>query len=241
MKALILAAGYATRLYPLTINIPKPLLMVGPKPMIEHIIDRVMEIPSVDEIFIVTNDKFFTTFVEWSNGFAKRLPVKVLNDGTTTNDNRLGAVGDIEFVIKAEDIDDDFLVIAGDNLFDFSLAKIDGFFNEKKASLLAVYDLKDKSLLAKKFGVVELDKNHKVIGFEEKPAHPKTSLTATACYLLTRKDVKELSRCVQEIHPDNLGDFIKWLSVKKAVYGFVPEGFWCDIGSHEQLALVREK
>lgn len=241
MKALILAAGYATRLYPLTENTPKPLLMIGPKPMVEHIIDRLKEIPEIDELFVVTNAKFYSTFVEWANNFEAPFPVKIINDGTTSNEDRLGAVGDIAFVIEHEKITDGLISVAGDNLFTFNLGKMFEFFKEKKGSALALYDLKDPALLANKFGVVEIDSDNKVIGFEEKPDNPKTSLTATACYMLTSEDVQELLRCKKEIKPDNLGDFIKWLSAKKNVYGYIPEGEWIDIGGHDELKEVQAR
>ena len=241
MKALILAAGYATRLYPLTKDRPKPLLQIGPKLMIEHIIDRITEVPAVDELFVVTNAKFYSHFTEWAKAFKARFPVKIINDGTMSNEDKLGAVGDIAFVIECEYITGELLSVAGDNLFTFSLAKMYTFFRKKKGSVLALYDLGDPMKLAKLFGVVEIDRNSKVVGFEEKPAKPKTSLTATACYMLTAVDVKELLRCRQELKPDNLGDFIKWLSERKDVYGYIPEGAWTDIGGHKELEEERKR
>ncbi len=239
MKALILAAGYATRLYPLTKETPKPLLPVGGIPMIEHILFRIVEVPEVDEVFIVTNDKFYSQFREWSGSYRSKKRIKVINDGTKSNEDRLGAIGDIDFVIKQQKVKDDLLVIAGDNLFEFSLVHLNNFFKERGTSVIAACDLLEKSRLAKKFGVVETDKNMKIVGFEEKPAEPKTTLAATACYIFTKDDVVELERCIAEHHkPDNLGDFIKWLSERKHVHGFIFSERWFDIGSHDQYEEV---
>jgi len=241
MKAIILAAGYATRLYPITLDIPKPLIMVGEKLMVEHILSKIEEVDEVSDVFIITNDKFYQKFVEWSKDFKYSKPLKILNDGTKSNEDRLGAIGDIHFVVEKEKINDDLMVIAGDNLFEFSLADLTEFFKNKNASVVAVYDLVEKEKLAKKFGVVELDENSRVIGFEEKPEHPKTSLTSTACYIFTKKGLGLLERCIRENKkPDNLGDFIKWLSEREHMYGFVFKERWFDIGGHEQLEEVRK-
>ncbi|MBI4149964.1 nucleotidyltransferase family protein [Candidatus Woesearchaeota archaeon] len=234
MKALILAAGYATRLHPLTENTPKPLLSVAGTPMIEHILHRVQEVASVDEVFVVTNNKYYPQFVSWKKKFSYPKPITILNDGTMSNEDRLGAVGDIHFVIQKQKINDELMVIAGDNLFEFSLLELERFFRQKKASVIALSE-QPKDVLAKKLGVVEIDQTGKIAGLEEKPAEPKTNLANTACYIFTRKNVKALERCIAENKkPDNLGDFIKWLSERECVYGFVFKERWFDIGSHEQ-------
>ncbi len=236
MKAIILAAGYGTRLYPLTVDTPKPLLDIGGKPLIEHILIRVAEIPGVDEIVIVTNDKFYDVFMEWQEAYNSKISIKVLNDGTSSNEDRLGAIGDIDFAVKNENIDDDVLVVAGDNLFDFSLVHLHDFFRKKKASVVALNDLKEKEKAAKKFGVAEIDNDQRIVGFEEKPEFPKSSLASTACYFFTKSDLEELEKCIRERRkPDNLGDFIKYLSSKKHVYGYIFTEKWFDIGSYEHL------
>lgn len=241
MKAIILAAGYATRLYPLTLDMPKPLLQVGDKKMAEHIMDKIEEVDAIDEVFVVTNNKFFEHFNTWSKKYDSSKKITVVNDGTMTNEDRLGAVGDIHFVIEHTNIQDDVLVVGGDNLFDFSLLGMVGQFNEKNASVIAVRDLGEKSLLAEKFGVIELNEYSRIIGFEEKPAEPKTSLASTCVYLFSKEDVEELENCIRDNNkPDNTGDFIRYLSEKKPAYGFVFDEAWYDIGSHEQLKEVRE-
>ncbi len=236
MRAIILAAGYATRLYPLTHNTPKPLLKIGNKPIIEHILYRILEVDDIDGIYIITNDKFYPHFIEWKKHYHTNVPIKIVNDGTKTNEDRLGAIGDIHFVVKQEKIDDDLLVIAGDNLFEFSLRHLNEFFHNKEGSVVALYDLEDETKVAGKYGVVQLGENHRIIDFEEKPQNPKSSLASTACYLFAKEDIEELERCIaQNKKPDNSGDFIKYLSAKKKVYGFVFTENWFDIGSHDQL------
>jgi glucose-1-phosphate thymidylyltransferase len=241
MKVIILAAGYATRLYPLTLEQPKSLLDIGNKKMIEYIISKIDQVKQVNEIFIVSNDKFYNNFLEWAQNYKSRKPIKIINDGTKSNQDRLGAVGDIRYVIEAEKIDDDVLVIAGDNLFEFSLKDFYDFFEEKNSCVVALYDIKEKEKASKKFGVVLIDNTNKIIEFEEKPAEPKTSLVSTACYIFSKEDMSLLKKCLDEsVALDNLGDFIKWLIKKKDVYGFVFDDMWFDIGSPEQLEEVKE-
>ncbi|MEW5896696.1 MAG: nucleotidyltransferase family protein [Nanoarchaeota archaeon] len=236
MKAIILAAGYATRLYPLTLNTPKPLLKIGKKKLVEHILSKVETIDEIDVIYVVTNQKFSAHFERWLKNFKSKKKIKIINDGTQTNEDRLGAIGDIHFVVEKEKINDDILVVAGDNLFEFPMADFVYFFKEKNASIVGAYDMKAKEKLAKKYGVVETDESHKIIGFEEKPEFPKTSLAATACYLFTGNDVQEVKRCIQEKgRPDNSGDFMKYLAGKTSVYAYVFDEKWFDIGSFESL------
>lgn len=241
MKAIILAAGYATRLYPLTENHPKPLLSVGEKPMVEHILDSLKDVAELDEVFVVTNDKFYDHFLRWLKEYEFPKKINIVNDGTLSNDDRLGAVGDMHFVISREKIADDVMVIGGDNLFEFSVRDFASFFKKNKGSVIAAYDLLDKSKLAKKFGVVELDHSFKVVGFEEKPEFPKTSLASTCCYIFSKDDVVELKKCIAENKkPDNTGDFIRYLASKKPVYAFTFTERWWDVGSHEQLEEANE-
>lgn len=242
MKAMILCAGYSTRLYPLTLNTPKQLLEVGDKLMIDHIVEKVATLENVDEIIIVANNKFYEQFVEWSKTALTNKKITVINDGTNSNEERLGAVGDIYFAVDKLNINDHLLVIGGDNLFQFSLEQLYSFFLDKKSSVIAVYDLLDPKKLAKKFGVVELDKENKIIGFQEKPAEPKTSLASTACYVFSKNHLDLLKKCIEENKkPDNLGDFIRWLSSKEVIYGFTFTEPWIDIGSPEEYEEVQKQ
>jgi glucose-1-phosphate thymidylyltransferase len=241
MKALILAAGYATRLYPLTLSTPKPLLPIAGKPMLNYILDRIKEVPGVDEVFVVTNDKFYPHFQTWHLDHAPdySIPVKIINDKTTSNETRLGAIGDIHFVLQQESIPGDLLIIAGDNLFDFSLQSMHNLFAEKGTSVIAAYDLLEKQKVSKTFGCVETNEHSKMLTFEEKPEFPKSSLAATACYLLKQEDVQGFETCLKEgVRLDNPGDFIQWLLSKKDLHVFVSKDNWFDIGSHKQYEEV---
>ncbi|MEM3126633.1 MAG: nucleotidyltransferase family protein [Candidatus Woesearchaeota archaeon] len=242
MKCIILCAGYSTRLYPLTLNKPKQLLEVGDKLMIDYIVEKVNELKTVDEIIVVSNNKFYEQFDDWRKNVSSNKKITIVNDGTNSNEERLGAVGDIHFAVDKLNINDDLLVIGGDNLFQFSLQEFHSFFLDKKSSIIAVYDLLDPKKLAKKFGVVELDNKSKIIGFEEKPAEPKTSLASTACYVFSRKHLDLLKECIEKSHtPDNLGDFIRWLSNKEVIYGFTFIEPWIDIGSPEEYKEVQKQ
>ena len=226
MKALILAAGYATRLRPLTDSIPKQLLPVGGRPMVDWILDRIGE-TSADEVHLVTNARFAADFERWAEG----KDVRVHNDGTISNEDRLGAIGDIEFV----GLDDDLLVVAGDNLFEYSLADYESYWREKGGSCVAVLDVGDPEL-AKKYGIVEVDEDDRVIGFVEKPEHPPTTLCATATYLYTREHAGEVRTYLAEGNPpDQPGNYVAWLHTRAPMYAYRFEGEWFDIGDHAQL------
>ena len=226
MKALILAAGYATRLRPLTDSIAKPLLPVGGRPMVDWILDRIAE-TSADEVHLVTNARFAGDFERW----AADKDVHVHNDGTSSNEDRLGAIGDIDFV----GIDDDLLVIASDNLFDYSLADYEAYWRAKGGSCIAVYDVGDPEL-AKKYGIVDVDADDRVTNFVEKPSNPPTTLCATATYLYRREHAALISAYLAEGNaPDQPGNFVAWLYGRAPVYAYRFPGEWYDIGDHEQL------
>ena len=239
MKAIIPAAGYATRLYPLTKDTPKQLLQIGDRKMIEHVVNKLEEIDEVDHIYIVTNDKFYGKFLEWNRGYSSHKDITIMNDGTKSNEDRLGAIGDIHYAVEKNKIDDDCWVIGGDNLFEFSLKDVLKFYRAKDSSIIAVRDLLDKKEVANKFGVVEIDDNHKIIGFEEKPAEPKSTLAATLVYMLKREDLAELYSIMErEDRPDNAGEFIKYLSSRRDVHSYAFDEAWYDIGNPEQLEEV---
>ena len=231
MKALLLAAGYATRLRPLTDMLPKQLLPVGGRPMVDWIVGKIRE-AGIDEIHLVTNGRFAPLFDAW----AETSHVTVHDDGTTTNETRLGAIGDIRFVRNETGWDDDLLVIAGDNLFDYSLADFARFAAGKNdASAVAVYDVGDREL-AKHYGVIELDGDDRVVGFLEKPTEPPTTLCATATYLYAREHARLVDTYLDEGNPpDQPGHFIAWLHGREPVYGFRIPGGWYDIGDAAQL------
>ncbi len=233
MKAIILAAGYATRLYPLTENTPKPLIQVQGKPIIDYIVEKLQQ-ASIDDIIVVTNDKFYRHFQEWSHG-----RYTVVNDGTLTNETRLGAIGDINHVVTTQGIDDDLLVIAGDNLFSFDITDFVGFFRRKDSTIVAVYDTQNPALIANRLGCVEVDNDNKILGFEEKPEQPKTTLAATACYLFPRKHLHYVKEAMQR-HTDRPGELVKFISERESAYGYRFTGYWFDIGTHDEYARVNK-
>ena len=231
MKALILAAGYATRLSPLTDSVPKQLLPVGGRPMVDWILDKIRE-AEIDDVHLVTNGRFAEDFDRWATGTG----VVVHDDGTATNETRLGAIGDIRFVQANADLDDDLLVVAGDNLFDYSLQDYIGFWRDRNgASAVAVYDVGDLEL-AKQYGIVSLDEDDRIVGFVEKPADPPTTLCATATYLYARSHAELVGTYLDGGNPpDQPGHFIAWLHRREPVYGYRATGGWYDIGDASQL------
>jgi glucose-1-phosphate thymidylyltransferase len=231
MNALVLAAGYATRLYPLTLTRPKPLLPVGGRPMLDWLLDRIREVGEVDEVHVVTNRKFARAFEEWAPA-----GVIVHDDGTESEDDRLGAIGDLRFVVEQAGLADNLLVVAGDNLFDFGLVDYVEFWRAKgEASALALYDVGTREL-ARKYGIVELDASDRVVSFLEKPDDPPSTLAATATYLLHRRHVALVPEYLARGNPpDQPGNLIAWLHTREPVYGYRFKGEWVDIGDAGQL------
>lgn len=230
MKALVLAAGYATRLRPLTDTLPKQLLPVGGRPMLDWILDKVRELEP-DEIHLVTNARFVADFERWAEG----KDVRVHDDGTQSNDDRLGAVGDLRLVQERADLDDDLLVVAGDNLFDFSLCDYRDWWRGKDGSAVAVYDVGDRAL-AMQYGIVAVDVRQRIVDFVEKPTNPPSTLAATATYVFRRDHAGLVSVYLDEGNPpDQPGNFVAWLCKRESVYAYRFAGGWWDIGDHGQL------
>ncbi len=232
MKALILAAGYATRLRPLTDTHAKELLPVGGRPMIDWILDRVRDVEAVDEVHVVTNAFKAPMFADW----ARASEVTLHDDGTTSNEDRLGAIGDIQFVVDRAGVDDHLLVIAGDNLFDYSLADYVAWWRGKgEASAVALYDVGDLELV-KLYSAVDVDDDSRLLSFAEKPADPATTLVATATYLFHRSHVPLIRRYLDEGNAaDQPGNLVGWLHTRVPVYGYAFPGGWYDVGNAEQL------
>ena len=232
MKAVILAAGYATRLRPLSDSVPKQLLPVGGRPILDWILENVEAVEEIDEVHLVTNSRFAAQFEHWG----RERGVQVHDDGTKTNEDRLGAVGDLQLALERGGIDDDVLVIAGDNLFDFRLSDYVAFWRGKGvASAVAVYDCGDLEL-ATHYGIVELADDDRLLYFVEKPDDPPSTLAATATYLYAREHVPFVSRYLAEGHaPDQAGSLVAWLYRHEPVYGYRFPGSWSDIGNLGQL------
>jgi glucose-1-phosphate thymidylyltransferase len=232
MNAIILAAGYATRLRPLTDTWAKELLPVGGRPIIDRIVEGLSAVDEIEAVHVVTNARKAPAFRAWAEG----RDVTVHDDGTTSNDDRLGAIGDMQFVIDTAGINDDLLVIAGDNLFDFSLPDFVTFWRSKgRASAVAVRDVGSLELAAQ-YGIVALDGDGRVTDFVEKPADPPSTLAAIATYLFHREHAALIDGYLAAGQPaDQPGRFVAWLQREEPVYGWVFDSTWYDIGNGEQL------
>ena len=231
LKAIVLAAGYATRLRPLTENFPKMLLPLAGRAMLDYLLDKIREVGEIDGFHLVTNARFARRFEEWAPA-----DVTVHDDGTTSNEDRLGAIGDIRFTIDRAGLDgQDVLVVAGDNLIGYSVPDYVAFWRAKGGSAIALYDCPDPELI-KQYGVVELDENDRVVSFEEKPEKPRSTLAATAAYLYRGEDLALIDRYLDEGNaPDAPGNYVAWLHTRAAVYGYRFSGEWLDIGDRDQL------
>jgi glucose-1-phosphate thymidylyltransferase len=238
MKIIILAAGYATRLYPLTLTRPKPLLPVAGKPMVEHVIDNLAPIGGIDRIYVVTNAKFAEQFQTWSDHYRAtkaKLNFTIVNDGSTDDSNKLGAIGDINYVISSQNVDDDIIVVAGDNLFNEPLGDFGKFCREKNAPALAVYDVGNLEEI-KKYNSISTDADGRITFFEEKPKSPTSTLTGIALYFYPKATVPLIKQYIAEgNNPDQPGRFVQWLYPRSAVYTWKVPGLWFDIGSKETL------
>ena len=232
MRLVVLAAGYATRLYPLTLDRPKPLLDVAGRPMLERVLDRLAGVPFA-AIYVVTNSKFAPHFSRWAEG---RDRVQVIDDGTTSDETKRGAIGDLALVLEQERVDDDVVVVAGDNLFSDDLSGFGDYVRARNAPVLAVYDVGDLDEI-KKYGAVEVDGDDRVVAFEEKPPEPKTTLAALALYFYPRAALPLVRRYIDEgNNPDQPGRLVEWMHTRTPVYAWRAPGLWLDIGSHETLA-----
>ena len=234
MNALVLAAGYATRLRPLTDELPKQLLPVGGRPMLDWIADKLEEVPGLRELHLVTNARYAAPFAAWARDRGR---VFVHDDGTTSNEDRLGAIGDVAFVLGRSELGaDDLLVVAGDNLFDASLADYVAWWRTKGvASALAVYDVGELAL-ARQYGIVEVGPDERVVGFVEKPAEPPSTLAATATYIFHREHVGLIEPYLAKGNPaDQPGNFVAWLHRREPVFAYSLPGQWHDIGTPAQL------
>ncbi len=242
MKALVLAAGYGTRLQDIAKDTPKPLLEVNGKSLANYLLDKIQRLADIDEVILVTNDKFYKIFIQWAEeqgGYP--FPIKIVNDGTKTPEDRLGSIGDIDYVLKKELINDDLVILGGDNLFDYDLIEYISFANKKHDSVtIGLYDIKDYEQ-AKLYGVVSVDSNRRIVSFEEKPAEPKSTLIAMCFYYLPQKTLGLVSTYLDEVQKsDTAGDYIRWLCQNNDVFGYTFNGKWYDIGSIESYEEARE-
>lgn len=236
MKCLILAAGYATRLYPLTENFPKPLLDVGGKTIIDWLIDDLRTADVIDEYVVISNHKFAHHFEDWAK--TKDYKVTVVDDGTSSNETRLGAVCDVKFAIEKLGIDDDVMVLAGDNVLDFSLVRFLNYALEKKTSCVMRYFEEDITTIPKR-SALELD-GDRVVHMEEKPQHPKTQWCCPPFYVYTKADSKKLGQAIADgCGVDAPGSFIAWLCTKSDVYAMEMPGSRYDVGNIESYNKIK--
>lgn len=231
MQIVLLCAGYATRLYPLTENQPKSLLPVGGKPLLNHLLDRVKEGTAVSQMFLVTNDRFQTHFSAWAKLTHAPWEIKVVSDGTRSDKERLGALGDLVFVIRNFRLESDLGVLAGDNLFDFDLGPFFSFAESHRPQVtIGVVDVRKKDL-ARHYGIVRIEKTGQIVEFLEKPGNPPSTLASTGIYWFPKESLVLLDRYLKEGHnADRLGDFIAWLVKVDRVFAYPFEGIWFDIG-----------
>ncbi|MBI2946475.1 MAG: nucleotidyltransferase family protein [Verrucomicrobia bacterium] len=284
MHVLILAAGYATRLYPLTLTQPKPLLPVAGKPMINYVLDNLASIEGLDRVYVVTNAKFAGHFESWARNYQPsgresphpsalsatgtdrlvvgkssppgrgkgvgplerrtqedqqnlppKLPITIVNDGSTDDSNKLGAIGDIHFVLEQEQLADDLIVVAGDNLFSHDLKDFGAYCREKNTPVLAAHDVKDLDLV-RKYSVVNMDQNSRITLFEEKPKQPTSTLIGIALYFYPKETLPLIRQYVREgNNPDQPGRLIQWMYQRVPVHAWTVPSLWYDIGSKETL------
>lgn len=240
MKNIVLAAGYATRLYPITENFPKPLLEIGGATILDRMLQDVDAIPEIDGHIIVSNHKFITIFEEWAVEARKRYakPIEIIDDGSIDNDHRIGAVKDLVLALERYDVQDDVLVAAADNVLDFSFAGFVAFFREKQTSLIMCHREPSKAAL-QKTGVVCLDATNKVLLMEEKPQEPKSEWAVPPFYLYRKEDLPLILTAVENgCKYDAPGNLAHYLTTRTTLHAYEMPGHRYDIGdvaSYERI------
>ena len=235
MKAIILCAGYATRLYPLTQTKAKPLIEIKGKPIVEHIVDQLVTLPSIFKIQIVTNDKFHGDFLKWRSQYGYDGLIEILSNGSKNEDDKRGAVGDLIWAVEKDEELDDLLIIAGDNYFGFGLSYFVMHSGLQNHPVIAVCDVGSRKA-ASNYGIVDLNHDGFVSRFEEKPANPHGTLASIGLYYLPMDFLKILQEYNTQFLPmDPLGAFIRWLTQNLPVQAFPVLGHWYDIGDKEIL------
>ena len=233
MRAVVLAGGYATRLYPLTRDRPKHLLEVGGRPVLELLLER-LPLDRLEGVYIVTNAKFAERFREWAESYPA--DVVVLDDGTTSEEDRLGAIGDLQLAIDSEALDEDLIVAAGDSIFTARLDDFARFGQERDAAAIAVYDVGDLEAM-KRLSSIGVDEDSRLVTFEEKPEQPASTLAGVALYFYPRSILPLVGQYLAEgNNPDQPGRLVEWLYTRTPVYAWRVPGRWFDIGTPDTLA-----
>lgn len=237
MKCLILAAGYATRLYPLTENFPKPLLKVGDRTILDWLVDDIDRSGKVDEYVVISNHKYARHFIDWAD--TKEQRITVIDDGTLTNETRLGAVRDIQFAIEELAVDDDLLIIAGDNVLDFSLVRFIEYAASKQTScLMRYYEPDEKKLL--KCAVVTVDENDRILKMTEKSPEPETHWCCPPFYYYRKEDTGLISECINAgCETDAPGHFAAWAAARTVMHAMEMPGARYDIGNLESYEKIQ--
>ncbi len=247
MKCILACAGYATRLYPLTENQPKALLPVKGKPIIEYLLEKIEQVPEIDPVYIISNNKFYTKFAWWLSSIESKFSkkIEIIDTSSLTVEDQKGALQDCLTAINQKEIDDDVLILYGDNLFDLNLRDFIKFFKEKNSTCLACYKI-PRIEDAKKYGIIETDSENKIIEIEEKPLEPKSNLAVTGIYMIKKQDIKKIKTFYEKSKQENklapgfsITYFIIDLFKKQDVYAFPFSGNWVDIGSLEDYERVK--
>lgn len=243
MICVVLAAGYATRMYPLTENFPKPLLKVGQKTILDYLVDDIAQNTEVKDFVVVSNHKFISCFENWKTekeGAGRNICIKLLDDGSVCNENRVGAVRDILLAIDTEKINDDILVIAGDNLLDFSLSSFVSFFNRKKSSCIMRY-CEEVIRPDKKYSVCAVDEDDTVLYMREKIYNPESRYSVPPFYIYTKNDLEKIRLAVADNCPyDAPGSLVEYLCSRTKMYAMVMPGKRYDVGTLETYEKIKD-
>lgn len=236
MKAIVLAAGYATRLYPLTKDFPKSLLPVAEKPILEYTLEKIDEYCEIDNVYIVTNAKFYKVFKNWLENyrvkFGQTRSIEILNDGTESNDDRLGTIGDIHFAIETKAIHEDLLVLCSDKMFEFSLVGFVEYFKTTQAPVNTAFDTGDVEAIRNRHGCLVLDAENRILEFQEKPAQPKSTIESVAFYIYPRETIPLISRYLEEgNNPDAPGYLAQWMAKSTSMYAWLFTEGCHDVGT----------
>jgi glucose-1-phosphate thymidylyltransferase len=241
MRIIILAAGYGTRLYPLTNTVAKPLVKINGVPMLNFLIDKINHLRNkvdIEEIRVIVNNKFYNSFLEWKKEY--KIEATILNDGSNNPEDRLGAIGDISFGVGSHLAD--WLILGGDNLFEDSLASFIDFSLKKRPSpAIGIYDIKSKEE-ASRCGVIELDIDSRIVNFKEKPDNPFSTLVASCVYFFPKESLYLFEEFIRDhLNADACGKYIEWLSTNSKVFGYVLHGKWIDIGHIDSLRMAEKE
>jgi glucose-1-phosphate thymidylyltransferase len=243
VNAVVLAAGYATRLYPLTRDRPKHLLQVAGRPILEHVLEKLAPMEGLESLVVVTNAKFAGVFRQWAEGYdppRPELAPMILDDGTSTEESRLGAIGDLRLLIERGLAEDDLVVVAGDNLFSESLEGFGAYGRRVGKPVVGVYDVGDLEAI-RRYNAIQIDDDGRITYFEEKPENPRSTLTGIALYYYPRETLELVPRYLDEgNNPDQPGRLVQWLYPRVECYTWRVPGVWLDVGSKETLASAEE-